>query len=100
MSHGWQKYFSLGQAKYNVYVGCNTADYLHKAPNCSMLCAQLVKEINCVCSTACKLCCHADTTKANGHDDISALMLKRTAPSIAPIVTELFNISISHGVLR
>ena len=35
-----------------------------------------------------------DTTKANGHDDISAKMLKETALSITPVITELFNLSI------
>jgi len=40
-----------------------------------------------------------DTTKANGHDDISARMLKETALSITPAVTELFNISIRLGEL-
>jgi len=34
-------------------------------------------------------------TKANGPDDISARMLKETALSITPIVTHLFNISIT-----
>ena len=38
-------------------------------------------------------------TKANGPDDISARMLKETALSITPIVTHLFNISITHGEL-
>ena len=40
-----------------------------------------------------------DTTKANGHDHISARMLKETALSITPAVTELFNISIRLGEL-
>jgi len=40
-----------------------------------------------------------DTTKANGHDDISAKMLKETALSITPVVTELFNLSIRLGEL-
>ena len=30
-----------------------------------------------------------DVTKANGHDDISAIMLKETAMSITPVITEL-----------
>ena len=38
-----------------------------------------------------------DTTKANGPDGISALMLKATAPSIAKGVTILFNMSIKLG---
>ena len=40
-----------------------------------------------------------DTTKANGHDDILARILKETALSITPAVTELFNISIRLGEL-
>ena len=40
-----------------------------------------------------------DTTKANGHDDISAPMLKEIAMSITPAVTQLFNISIRLGEL-
>ena len=40
-----------------------------------------------------------DITKANGPDDISARMLKETALSITPIVTHLFNISITLGEL-
>ena len=35
----------------------------------------------------------------HGHDDISAKMLKETALSITPAVTELFNISIRLGEL-
>ena len=34
-----------------------------------------------------------DETKANGHDDISATVLKNTAMSISPVPTELFNTS-------
>ena len=40
-----------------------------------------------------------DTTKASGHDDISAKMLRETAISITPAVTKLFNISIRLGEL-
>jgi len=40
-----------------------------------------------------------DTTKANGHDDFLATMLKKTALSNTPAVTELFNISIRLGEL-
>ena len=38
-----------------------------------------------------------DCNKANGHDNISARMLKATALSITSAVTKLFNISISLG---
>jgi len=37
------------------------------------------------------------TLDANGHDDISATMLKKTAMSITPVITELFNTSIQLG---
>ena len=40
-----------------------------------------------------------DTTKANGPDGISAIMLKSTAYSIAPRITNLFNKSIMSGRL-
>ena len=33
-----------------------------------------------------------DCSKANGHDNISARMLKETALSITSVVTKLFNI--------
>ena len=39
-----------------------------------------------------------DVTKATGCDGISARMIKSTAVSIAPSLTELFNMSISTGV--
>ena len=39
-----------------------------------------------------------DTSKSTGHDDISAKMLKCTAESITPSLTELFNLSITTGV--
>ena len=32
-----------------------------------------------------------DVTKANGHNDISAIIFKETAMSITPVITELFN---------
>ena len=38
-----------------------------------------------------------DSSKANGPDGVSAQMLKTTAHSIAPSITKLFNLSISHG---
>ena len=40
-----------------------------------------------------------DTTKSSGHSEISARMLKETALSMTPAVTQLFNISISLGEL-
>ena len=40
-----------------------------------------------------------DVSKSNGHDDISARMLKETALSMTSIVTQLFNISIKLGEL-
>ena len=38
-----------------------------------------------------------DTNKASGPDGISGKMLKGTAISITPILTELFNLSITSG---
>ena len=46
-----------------------------------------------------ELFCSLDPSKANGHDDISARMLKETAMSITPAVSQLFNISIQLGEL-
>ena len=40
-----------------------------------------------------------DTSKSSGHDDISGRMLKVTALSITPVITELFNQSIILGKL-
>ena len=40
---------------------------------------------------------HLDTSKSNSPDGISARMLKLTAPSIAPSITNLFNVSIQTG---
>ena len=44
-----------------------------------------------------KLLCTLDITKSSGDDDISACMLKETALSITPVVTQLFNISLKLG---
>lgn len=38
-----------------------------------------------------------DTSKASGPDGISGMMLKHTASSIGPILTKLFNLSITTG---
>ena len=39
-----------------------------------------------------------DTSKSTGYDNIAAKMLKCTAESITPSLTELFNLSITTGV--
>ena len=39
-----------------------------------------------------------DVNKASGLDKISARMLKGTAPSITPMITALFNMSLSTGI--
>ena len=44
-----------------------------------------------------ELLCTVDTTQSSGDDDISARMLKETALSITPAVTQLFNISLKLG---
>ena len=46
-----------------------------------------------------ELLCTLDTTKSSGDDDISARMLKETALSITPAVTQLFNISLKLGAI-
>ena len=38
-----------------------------------------------------------DTSKANGPDSISVRMLKETAKSIAPSITDIFNLSLRTG---
>ena len=40
-----------------------------------------------------------DTAKTNGPDNISACMLKETASSVAPSLTQLFSVSIALGKL-
>ena len=40
-----------------------------------------------------------ELSKANGPDLVSAYMLKNTAASIAPSVTNLFNLSLRQGIL-
>ena len=61
----------------------------HKCPENFLCSADAVYE----------LLCSLDPTKANGHDDISARMLKETALSITPAVTQLFNISVRLRVI-
>jgi len=87
LNHAFSSYFNEKQPP------LSTSDLLQLDPN------ECPVSILCTEEETYELLSNTDTTKANGHDDISALMLKRTALSIAPIVTELFNISISHGVL-
>ena len=41
-----------------------------------------------------------DVTKANGHDNISAIMLKETAMSITPVITELLEKFLMSGKLH
>ena len=40
-----------------------------------------------------------DTSKASGPDGISGKMLKSTAPSITPVLTKLFNLSMRTGIV-
>ena len=46
------------------------------------------------------LLCSLDTSKSNGDDDISAVMLRNTALSITEAVTKIFNISISLSLVN
>ena len=57
------------------------------------------KEFLCTEEEVIDLLLSLDTTKANGPDGISATMLKSTAYSIAPRITNLFNKSIMSGRL-
>ena len=54
-------------------------------------------ELLCTAEEVIFLIMSLDPSKANRPDGISAQMLKRTAHSIAPSLTKLFNISISQG---
>ena len=70
--------------------GLQTDDSLNIVPHTcpsDLLCTDLEDEVY-------DLLSNLDVTKANGHDDISATMLKKTAMSITPVITELFNTSI------
>ena len=46
-----------------------------------------------------ELLCSLDPSNANGHNDISARMLKETVLRVTPAVTQQFNISIRLGEL-
>ena len=73
--------------------GLQTDDSLNIVPHTcpsDLLCTDLEDEVY-------DLLSNLDVTKANGHDDISATMLKKTAMSITPVITELFNTSIWLG---
>ena len=54
-------------------------------------------ELLCNEDTVCELLASLDVSKSSGPDGISAKMLKHTAVSIAPSVTQLFNLSIKNG---
>ena len=55
------------------------------------------EDLYCTEDEVCELLYHLDTSKSNGPDGISARMLKSTAASIAPSVSQLFNLSIRKG---
>ena len=54
-------------------------------------------ELLCDEDTVCELLAGLDVSKSSGPDGISGKMLKHTAVSIAPSVTQLFNLSIRNG---
>ena len=54
-------------------------------------------ELLCNEDTVCELLASLDISKSSGPDGISAKVLKHTALSIAPSVTQLFNLSIKNG---
>ena len=70
-------------------------DHLRHIPNASIV--DCPDELLCTEEEVFDLLSGLDCSKANGHDDISARMLKETATSITSAVTELFNISIRCG---
>ena len=71
--------------------GLNVADLPKIVPH------ECPENFLCSADAVYELLCSLDPTKANGHDDISARMLKETALSITPAVTQLFNISVRLG---
>ncbi len=56
-------------------------------------------ELLCSVERTFELICSLDANKAMGLDKISARMLKETASSISPMVSAIFNISLSTGTL-
>ena len=59
----------------------------------------LCEEMLCTENEVLHLLSSLDVAKASGSDGISAKMLKYTATSITPVVTKLFNLSMSSGKL-
>ena len=54
-------------------------------------------DLLCTVDSVADLLANLDISKSSGVDDISARMLKSTAYSIAPSLTELFNLSLTSG---
>ena len=77
--------------------------YNHSVPELSLSDLPEVVPTDCPAYLLCsedevyELLCTVDTTKSSGNDDISTRMLKETAFSITPAVTQLFNISLQLG---
>ena len=57
------------------------------------------RELLCKVDNVLEMLCTLDVSKASGPDGISGVMLKSTACSIAPVLTKIFNLSISTGVV-
>ena len=82
---------SQSQTASIILSGLNVANLPEVVPH------ECPDKLMCSEDAVCELLCSLDPTKANGHDDISARMLKETALSITPAVTQLFNISVQLG---
>ena len=66
----------------------------HQALPCS---GEFSNSLLCTEDSIFDLLASLDTSKSSGPDNISALMLKQTAASIAPSITQLFNQSLQLG---
>ena len=72
---------------------------LHSPPSFTNLDMSELESLLCSPSEIEEILLSLDTSKAMGPDGVLALMLKYTATSIAPSLCELFNMSISSGVI-
>ena len=96
---------SSDQQKANILNNTFTNSFNHSIPGIGHGDLPDVALVDCPTEFLCtedevyELLFNLDITKANGPDDISTKMLKETALSITPIVTHLFNISITLGEL-
>ena len=66
---------------------------------CYPPCFSCPEDVLCSEQEVCDLLAALDVTKASGQDGISTRMLRYTALSIAPSLTQLFNLSLKSGVI-